>query len=194
MGQRFEDLFLPHLNAAYSLARYMTRDPAAADDIVQESFLRAFRSFDRYRGGDAKSWILAIVRNCSFDWSKSRRRAAGLPPGEAEETAGAGPGGQRAAQAAAGDSLERWIPNADQLGDWTQEGPETAVLRQSEIEEVRALIGALPEPFRETLVLRELEELSYKEIAQVTGAPVGTVMSRLARARQMLTAELERAR
>lgn len=194
MGQRFEDLFLPYLNAAYSLARYMTRDPAAADDIVQESFLRAFRSFDRYRGGDAKSWILAIVRNCSFDWSKSRRRAAGLPLQAAEETAGASPEGQRAALAAAGDSLERWIPNADQLGDWTQEGPETAVLRQSEIEEVRALIGALPEPFRETLVLRELEELSYKEIAQVTGAPVGTVMSRLARARQMLTAELERGR
>jgi RNA polymerase sigma-70 factor (ECF subfamily) len=182
------------LNAAYSLARYMARDPAAADDIVQESYLRAFRSFDRYRGGDAKSWLLAIVRNCSFDWSKSRRRAAGLPIETDAGTAAALPDGNRAGTATSGDSLERWIPNADQLGDCTQDGPETAVLRQSEIDEVRALIASLPEPFRETLVLRELEELSYKEIAQVTGAPVGTVMSRLARARQMLTAELERTR
>lgn len=194
MGQRFEELFLPYLNAAYSLARYMTRDPGAADDIVQESYLRAFRSFDRYRGGDARSWLLAIVRNCSFDWSKSRRRAAGLPLETAAECGGAVSDGNRAARAAGGDSLERWIPNADQLVDWSQEGPETVVLRQSEIEEVRALIAKLPEPFRETLVLRELEELSYKEIAEVTGSPVGTVMSRLARARQMLTAELERAR
>src|SRR5258708_3564935 len=76
LGQRFEDLFLPYLDAAYSLARFLARDPVAADDIVQESFLRAFRSFGTYRGGDAKSWLLAIVRNCSFDWSKSTRRAA----------------------------------------------------------------------------------------------------------------------
>src|SRR5258707_12076163 len=77
LGREFEDLFLPHLSAAYSLARFIARDPVAADDIVQESFLRAFRSFGKYRGGDAKTWLLAIVRNCSFDWSKSSRRAAG---------------------------------------------------------------------------------------------------------------------
>ncbi len=93
-----------------------------------------------------------------------------------------------------GESLGRWIPNPDELGDCSQDGPETAVLRQSEIEEVRAMIRRLPEPFRETLVLRELEELSYKQIAEVTGVPVGTVMSRLARARQMLGAELEQMR
>lgn len=186
MGQQFEDLFLPHLNAAYSLARFIARDPSAADDIVQESFLRAFRSFGKYRGGDAKSWLLAIVRNCSFDWSKSSRRAsAGSSSG-----GGSGPGGGESL----GDSLERWIPNPDELGDCTQDGPETAVLRQSEIEEVRAMIRRLPEPFRETLVLRELEELSYKQIAEVTGVPVGTVMSRLARARQMLTEEMEQTR
>src|SRR6201996_912085 len=74
LGQRFEELFLPHLNAAYSLARFIARDRAAADDIVQESLLRAFRSFATYRGGDAKTWLLTIVRNCSFDWSKSNRR------------------------------------------------------------------------------------------------------------------------
>ncbi len=174
MTQGFEDLFLPYLDAAYSLARFLARDPSAADDIVQEAFLRAFRSFGTYRGGDARSWLLAIVRNCSFDWSKSRRRTVSENPG--------------------GESLERWIPNPEELGDCTQDGPETAVLRQSEIQEVRAMIRRLPEPFRETLVMRELQELSYKQIAEVTGVPVGTVMSRLARARQMLGTELERTR
>jgi RNA polymerase sigma-70 factor (ECF subfamily) len=181
LGQRFEDLFLPYLDAAYSLARFLARDPVAADDIVQESFLRAFRSFGSYRGGDAKSWLLAIVRNCSFDWSKSNRRAAGVAADAHMSSAVSDP---------VGGSLERWIPNPDELGDCSQDGPETAVLRQSEIEEVRAMIRRLPEPFRETLVLRELEELSYKQIAEVTGVPVGTVMSRLARARQMLSAEV----
>jgi RNA polymerase sigma factor (sigma-70 family) len=217
LGQRFEDLFLPYLDAAYSLARFLARDPVAADDIVQESFLRAFRSFGSYRGGDAKSWLLAIVRNCSFDWSKSNRRAAGvvadahrsssLAAADRAGTAGVGLDGAITGRddidtAAAGrnltaavgdsvaDSLGRWIPNPDELGDCSQDGPETAVIRQSEIDEVRAMIRRLPEPFRETLVLRELEELSYKQIAEVTGVPVGTVMSRLARARQMLSADL----
>jgi RNA polymerase sigma factor (sigma-70 family) len=187
LGQRFEDLFLPYLDAAYSLARFIARDPAAADDIVQESFLRAFRSFASYRGGDAKSWLLAIVRNCSYDWSKSNRRAAGVGAAQSESESTIRP-------QLGEDSLGRWIPNPDELGDCSQDGPETAVLRQSEIEEVRAMIRRLPEPFRETLVLRELEELSYKQIAQVTGVPVGTVMSRLARARQMLTQNLEQTR
>jgi RNA polymerase sigma factor (sigma-70 family) len=190
LGQRFEELFLPYLDAAYSLARFIARDPVAADDIVQESFLRAFRSFGSYRGGDAKSWLLAIVRNCSFDWSKSNRRAAGVATdvGAATST----PATERPTRGeSCAESLGRWIPNPDELGDCTQDGPETAVLRQSEIDEVRAMIRRLPEPFRETLVLRELEELSYKEIAAVTGVPVGTVMSRLARARQMLGDVLE---
>ena len=207
MGQRFEDLFLPYLDAAYSLARFLARDPVAADDIVQESFLRAFRSFGTYRGGDAKSWLLTIVRNCSFDWSKSNRRAAATQAAASRTadqrsvashdrplTAQERPLTARVSDDSVGESLGRWIPNPDELGDCTQDGPETAVLRQSEIEEVRAMIRRLPEPFRETLVLRELEELSYKQIAEVTGVPVGTVMSRLARARQMLGAELEQMR
>jgi RNA polymerase sigma-70 factor (ECF subfamily) len=177
LGQRFEDLFLPHLNAAYSLARFITRDRVAADDIVQESFLRAFRSFATYRGGDAKTWLLAIVRNCSFDWTRSNRRAA------AGETAG---------RDAAGGQLDcAGLTDPNELPDDSQDDPETSMQRQSEIAEVRAMIQRLPEPFRETLVLRELEELSYKEIAEVTGVPVGTVMSRLARARRMLTEEVE---
>jgi RNA polymerase sigma factor (sigma-70 family) len=190
-GRQFEDLFLPYLNAAYSLARFIARDPVAADDIVQESFLRAFRSFDKYRGGDAKTWLLAIVRNCSFDWSRSARRAAGAPT---EALSSASPVESDSPGESFGDSLGRWIPNADELGDYTQDGPETAVLRQSEIDEVRAMIRRLPEPFRETLVLRELEELSYKQIAEITGVPIGTVMSRLARARQMLSEEMEQVR
>lgn len=191
MGRQFEELFLPHLNAAYSLARFLARDPVAADDIVQESFLRAFRSFGKYRGGDAKTWLLAIVRNCSFDWSKSSRRAAGVTTDVVSSEPASE--GQNMGESFS-DSLGRWIPNPDELGDCTQDGPETAVLRQSEIDEVRAMIRRLPEPFRETLVLRELEELSYKQIAEVTGVPVGTVMSRLARARQMLTEEMEQTR
>jgi RNA polymerase sigma factor (sigma-70 family) len=190
LAQRFEELFLPYLDAAYSLARFIARDPVAADDIVQESFLRAFRSFGSYRGGDAKSWLLAIVRNCSFDWSKSSRRAAGVAAdvGAATST----PANEQSSMGeSSAESLGRWIPNPDELGDCTLDGPETAVLRQSEIDEVRAMIRRLPEPFRETLVLRELEELSYKEIAAVTGVPVGTVMSRLARARQMLSDDWE---
>jgi len=187
LGQRFEDLILPHLDAAYSLARFIARDAVAADDIVQESFLRAFRSFGNYRGGDAKSWLLAIVRNCSFDWSKLNRRAAGVAADVATPT-------QAGSSESSGEVLGRWIPNPDELADSSQDGPETAVLRQSEIDEVRAMIRRLPEPFRETLVLRELEELSYKRIADVTGVPIGTVMSRLARARQMLTEDMEQIR
>src|SRR6201995_1381094 len=139
LGQRFEDLFLPYLDAAYSLARFLARDPVAADDIVQESFLRAFRSFGSYRGGDAKSWLLAIVRNCSFDWSKSNRRAAGItgPAGGSatgniepndSRNDGDAPTPARNLSASAGDpfgeSLGRWIPNPDELGDCSQDGPE----------------------------------------------------------------------
>jgi RNA polymerase sigma factor (sigma-70 family) len=158
VGRQFEDLFLPHLNAAYSLARFIARDPVAADDIVQESFLRAFRSFGKFRGGDARTWLLAIVRNCSFDWSKTTRRAAGVTT----DTVTSAAAERDNAGDSFGDLLDRWIPNPDELGDYTQDGPETAV--------------------------------SYKQIAEVTGVPVGTVMSRLARARQMLTEDLEQTR
>lgn len=156
----FNDLILPHLDAAYNLARFLARDPTAADDIVQEAFLRAFRSFAGYRGGDPKSWLLAIVRNCSFSWMKAHRAEAAPAESEAEPAA--------------------------------SEPQEAQLLRAAEIEALRSAIEELAEPFRETLVLRELEELSYKQIAEITGVPVGTVMSRLARARQMLSRELLR--
>ncbi len=171
MGHRFEQLVLTHLDAAYSLARFIVRDAAAADDVVQESSLKAFRSFGQYRGGDARSWLLAIVRNCSFDWTRAHKRVHVLS--HPEERGGA-----------------TRPPDADDVADAPEAGPEATVIRDSEIDVVRRMIGRLPDPFREALVLRELEELSYKQISQVTGVPIGTVMSRLARARRMLTEEL----
>lgn len=166
---RFKEVVLPHLDAAYNLARFLSRDLTAADDIVQEACLRALRSFGGYRGGDAKSWLLAIVRNCSFNWIKSNR-AGGVLQTPAYESGGV----------------------AEEWADETPGTPEADLMREADIEEIRGLIEALPDPFRETLVLRELEELSYKQIAEVTGVAVGTVMSRLARARQLLSRGLAR--
>jgi RNA polymerase sigma-70 factor (ECF subfamily) len=158
--ERFRTLMLPHLDGAYSYARFLCRDAALAEDIAQEAYLRACRGFRGYRGGDARAWLFAVVRSAFLTWARGpARREEG-----ADETLAALP--------AEGDT------------------PEDAAVRRSETEQLRAAIEALPEPFRETLVLRELEELSYKELAEVTGAPIGTVMSRLARARQLLIASL----
>jgi RNA polymerase sigma-70 factor (ECF subfamily) len=158
--ERFRALMLPHLDGAYSYARFLCRDAAMAEDLSQEAFLRACRGFRGYRGGDAKAWLFAVVRSCFLTWARGPARREDA----AEETLAALP--------ADGDT------------------PEDAAVRCSETDQLRAAIQALPEPFRETLVLRELEELSYKELSEVTGAPIGTVMSRLARARQLLIASL----
>jgi RNA polymerase sigma factor (sigma-70 family) len=157
-AQRFRALVLPHLDAAYGFARYLTRDASQAEDIVQEAFLKAFRGFSGFRGGDPRAWLFAIVRTTFL--SAARSRAAWAEPATAEAIAS------------------------------EDDTPEGALLRQGEVAMVRGAIEALPEPFRETLVLRELEELSYRQIAEVTSAPIGTVMSRLARARHMLLAAL----
>ena len=163
MKQRFEEVALPHIDAAYNVARYLARDAAAADDIVQEAFLRALRGFATYRGGDAKAWLLAIVRNCAYTWLAAHRA----------------------------DRVDGAI-DVDSLDDPLDDTPEQAAVRRSDANALRTLIERLPEQYRETLVLRELEELSYKEIAQITGVPIGTVMSRLARARQWLIDATER--
>ena len=155
-AEHFRRIVLPHLDGAYSFARFLCRDPTLAEDIVQEAFLRAYRGFDGFRGGDARAWLFAIVRNCVF--SSPRQ-----PPS---------------------DDIA-----AHELADQA-DTPEDALVRASEVKVVRGAIAALPEPFREALVLRELEELSYRDVAAVTGAPIGTVMSRLARARRMLAAAL----
>jgi RNA polymerase sigma-70 factor (ECF subfamily) len=153
--ERFRRTVLAHLDGAYDYARWLCRDPALAEDLVQEAFLRALRGFAGFRGDDPRGWLFAIVRNCVFSAARSGRPLR-AEPAEAEALA----------------------DEADT--------PETALLRQSEATAVRGAIEALPEPFRETLVLRELQELSYRQIAELTGAPIGTVMSRLARARALL--------
>lgn len=157
---RFRSVMLPHMDTAYSFARYLTRDPIAAEDVVQEAFMRAFRSFATYQGGSAKGWLIAIVRNCFHDRVKTQ-------------------GHDKAADYA------KDAPEAV-----CEETPESLLLKKRDVALMRTTVESLPEPFRETLVLRELEEMSYKEIAVLTGVPIGTVMSRLARARQMLCALL----
>jgi len=148
------------MDAAYNFARYLSRDASLAEDLVQDAFLRAFKGFAGFRGGDPKAWLFAIVRSSHLTWARSRGAGLTAVPEDFEDVP------------AEGDT------------------PEQALVRQGEVDTVRGAISALPEPFRETLVLRELEELSYREIAEVTGAPIGTVMSRLARARSMLLAAL----
>jgi len=175
---RFEALVLPHIQAAYNLARFLSRDAEASEDIVQESLLRAFRSIDAFRGVDARPWLLAIVRNCVHTWAQARRSCPVTVP---LDTCSPAMNGSPLDGVVGGESS---IP-ASQLWDPDSETPETALLRTSEVAAIRSTIENLPEPFREVLVLRELEELSYREIAVVTAAPMGTVMSRIARARDL---------
>jgi len=164
-ARRFRELALPHLDDVYTLARYLLRDPADADDAVQDCYLRAFKHFDTYRGPAIKPWLFAILRNvCNAEFS--RRASTQTRP--IDDTPGA----------------EEKPP----LWHETQETPEGAVLRERDASSIRRLVDALAEPFRETFVLREINNLSYREIAEAAGVPVGTVMSRLARARAMLRA------
>src|ERR1700733_75792 len=161
---RFRDAALPHLDDVYTLARYLMRNAADADDAVQECYLRALRHFDSYRGPAMKPWLLTILRNvCNAEFSRRGRQE--MPTDLTEEA-----------------------PTAEALPMWQepQASPEAALLRHQNDETIRRLVAELPQPFREAIVLREVNELSYHEIAEVAGVPVGTVMSRLARARSML--------
>jgi RNA polymerase sigma-70 factor (ECF subfamily) len=159
---RFETVVLPHLDAAYALARWLTRNDADAADVVQEACVRAFRYFDSYREGDAKSWILKIVRRACYDWIE-RNRPAEVVPLETD----ADPEGAVNSAPAALDA--------------------NALLEsRSDLRHLDRLIEALPPPLREAIVLRELHELDYRQIAEITGVPIGTVMSRLHRARATL--------
>jgi RNA polymerase sigma-70 factor (ECF subfamily) len=153
--RRFEAQALPHLDAAYNLARWLSRSPADADDIVQDAMLRAFRGFDGFRGGDIKAWLLTIVRNCWLSAGAAARRRGHT-------------------------SLE------DEDLEAPESTPEETAIRTGAKRRLDILIGQLPEEFREVLILREMEDMSYREIAAITGSPIGTVMSRLARARAML--------
>jgi RNA polymerase sigma-70 factor (ECF subfamily) len=158
---RFEQLVLPHLDAAYNLARWLTRNDHDARDVVQEAALRAFRFLDGLRG-EAKPWLLTLVRNSCMSWLKANR------PAELQ-------GGDRhAAEAALVEEIT----------------PETIALRKVDARVLNEALAALPAHFREALILRELEELSYRDIARITAAPIGTVMSRLSRARRLLAESL----
>ena len=160
---RFESVVLPHLDAAYSLARWLTRNDADAADVVQEAVLRAFRYFDTYREGDAKSWILRIVRRTCYSWLE-RNRPADVVPLDDEKVLDDGIAG---VPVSAGNT-------------------EALLQNRSDLRRLDQLIEALPAPLREVIVLRELHELGYREIADITGVPIGTVMSRLHRARSVL--------
>jgi RNA polymerase sigma-70 factor (ECF subfamily) len=154
----FEKIVLPHLNAAHNLARWLTRNPADAEDIVQESYLRAFRFFDGYRGGDAKAWLLAVVRNTCLTWRRQKTRAAATEP--FDET-------------------------THHPGD-AEATPEEKLVVADKVGVLRDCIESLPVEFREVIVMRELEEMSYQQISEAASLPAGTVMSRLSRARKRL--------
>jgi RNA polymerase sigma-70 factor, ECF subfamily len=157
---RFEQAVLPQLDAAYNLARWLTHNGNDAEDVVQDACERALRYFGAFHGSDAKAWFLTIVRHACYDWIK-RNRPSEIAPGDGTEA----------------------IENATDPEGVT---PEDAVMRDATGTALTKAIAALPPGYREVLILRELEELSYKEIARVADIPIGTVMSRLARARSML--------
>lgn len=158
----FEQQMLPHLGASFTLARYLLREPADAEDAVQEAYLQALRHFRGFRGENARAWLLTIVRRVCYAWAdRGRRHGWPADPELLDELPGDG------------------------------EDPETELIRGELQERLTMAVEALPFPFREVIVLREIQELSYQEIAAVTGVPVGTVMSRLSRARRRLQRALE---
>ncbi|MDR5857443.1 RNA polymerase sigma factor [Caballeronia sp. LZ062] len=165
---RFEATVMPHLDAAYNLARWLSGSASDADDVVQEAYLRAFRFFSGFEDGsesNARGWLLAIVRNTWFTEWRRRVQSADATPYD-EDIAG-------------DQALPGWSDDAGV-------SPETLAVRKDEVQLVHRALEALPLVFREVLVLRELEDMSYKEVAAITGVPIGTVMSRLARGRKML--------
>ena len=159
-GRRFEQLVVPHLGAAFNFARWLTHNDHDAQDIVQDASLRALRFLDGLRGEDARPWLLGIVRNATWSWLQANRPSeltAREDDGEAQVPA----------------------PSSDE--------PETSAIRRAEARLLNEAITALPPPLREVIVLRELEDLAYRQIAHIAGIPIGTVMSRLARARRLLS-------
>jgi RNA polymerase sigma-70 factor (ECF subfamily) len=160
--ERFDQAVLPHLGAAFNLARWLTRNDHDAEDVVQEAYLRAYQFFDGFHGGDGRAWLLRIVRNTCYSWlEKNRPREPAVAFDETKHSA-----------------------------EQKEAGPEVPLVTKEDRDMLRRALEELSPEFRETIVLRELEGLSYKEIAAVTGVPVGTVMSRLARARERLQESL----
>jgi RNA polymerase sigma-70 factor (ECF subfamily) len=170
---RFQQLALPHMDAAYNLARWLTGDNQEGEDVAQEAFLRAFKFFDSFRGGDARTWLLAIVRNV-FYTEYRRTRSCGTSTEFDEEMHSLGDGES---------------PSAMGRSDLN---PESILSRSDDIRLLDQALQALPVEYREALVLREIEDLSYKEIANTLEVPIGTVMSRLARARRLMLDSFKR--
>jgi len=161
--RRFEAIALPHLNAAYNLARWLTRNDRDAEDVVQEAFLRAFKFFASFRGENGRAWLLGIVRNTCYSWLRQNRRHELDAPFDEQLHSLVLPGHDR--------------PDAD---------PEAIAARHEDWQRLSQALEKLPLEFREVVVLRDLEDLSYKEIAEIAAIPIGTVMSRLARGRRLL--------
>ena len=159
---RFEQAILPHLDAAHNLARWLVRGASDAEDIVQEASLRAWRGFGTFRGNDGRGWLLAIVRNTCFSWLRKNRR----------------------------QDLADEFDEAIHSGEDASPDPERALFEGLDTRRVQHALEELPAEFREAIVLRELEGMSYKEIGDIAGVPIGTVMSRLARARKRLQKSL----
>ena len=166
---RFERAVLPYLDAAYNLARWLTRNDPDAQDVVQEAMLRALRYFDSLRDADARGWLLAIVRNTGYTWLEKNRPAELLAYDEASAN----------------------VEESAALWGAADSNPEVIVLQSAQRKLVAQALEELPLAFREMIVLRELEDLSYKDIARIAGVPIGTVMSRLARGREILRRTLE---
>ncbi|MGZ5185950.1 MAG: sigma-70 family RNA polymerase sigma factor [Caldimonas sp.] len=158
---RFEALVMPQLNAAYNLARWLTHNEHDAEDVVHESLIRAMRYIGNLRGDNARPWLLQIVRHTCFSWLKENRPAENMALDHTDDA-----------------SSELAIPVAEE--------PPSLAMRKAERQQINEAIAALPVAYREVLVLRELEDLSYSEIARIADIPVGTVMSRLARARGLM--------
>lgn len=167
--KRFESLALPHLDAAYNLARWLTHNSHDAEDVVHESLVRAMRYMGSFRGDNARPWLLQIVRHTCFSWLKQNRPAENVALDDAEDS---------------------WQQVAAPAGD----EPFTVAMRKAERQQINDAIAALPVAYREVLVLRELEDLAYNDIARIADIPVGTVMSRLARARALMREALMPAR
>ena len=160
--ERFERVVLPYLDDAYTLARYLLRDEHDAQDAVQDAVLRALRYFESYREGDARAWLLAIVRNCCLTWHRRQRvQRASVP-----------------------------LADADLVDIGTARETDARAIARSERAVLERAVATLPVEFQEVIVLREIQDLSYKEISDIVGVPIGTVMWRLARARKRLASVL----
>ncbi|TRD01498.1 sigma-70 family RNA polymerase sigma factor [Mesorhizobium sp. WSM4303] len=173
MAERFNEVVLPHLGDALALARWLTGNAADAEDVVQDACIKAHTGIAGYAGGNPRAWLLTIVRNTSYTWMSRNRPRGMMAVGDL------------------GDLDEMAAAHGTNVRD--EDGPEASLIAKAETAALEKAIAGLPQPFRETLVLRDINGLSYRDISVMLSVPIGTVMSRLARARSLLASELGRA-